>query len=201
MMTTDHTLTLKVNSDMAGTVGVMPYSKLEQNISSQGLSSSESWEKLREYAKKYTVMFDVNCITDVKVINEKVVLVKFNDNKEYKQVCKEEYDTFSLERALYLAVAKHNDSNKELTSEGIEHAADELKYQKKYVKIVKDGLKLYENKLKEELEEKERAELIERKRVKRHQKKTERASRKREEQINIQKEAYIRAMKEYNDAK
>ena len=194
MMTTDHTLTLNVNSNMAETVGIMPYSKFKQNVPT---ISNEAYERFF----KCGFIYDVNCIADVKVINEKIVLVKFNDNKEYKQVCKEEYDTFSLERALYLAIAKHNDPNKELTSEGIEHAADELKYQKKYVKIVKDGLRLYENKLKEEQKEKERAELIERKRVKRHQKKTERAARKREEQINIQKEAYIRAMKAYDETK
>ena len=161
----------------------------------------DTWEQSYKCVVGRTFVVDKNCIIDVKVINEKIVLVKFVDNKEYKQVCKEEYDTFSLERALYLAIAKHNDPNKELTSEGIEHAAGELKYQKKYVKIVKDGLKLYENKLKEEQKEKERAELIERKRVKRHQKKTERAARKREEQINIQKEAYIRAMKVYDETK
>lgn len=143
---------------------------------------------------------DSNVITDIKVvIPEKVVLVKFADDKEYKMVCDEKYDTFSLERALYLALAKHKDTKKEYTPEGIEHLADELKYKKKYVKYVKDGLKLYSDKRKAWYKEKEDAEMLERKRAKRRKKKAERAERKREEQINIQKEAYVRAMKEMQE--
>ena len=71
------------------------------------------------------------------------------DNKSFivKTVCKPE-DTFSIETACYIAIAKYI-SRGELTPEGISAFADNLKFYKRANKIVAAAVKLYNKSVKE----------------------------------------------------
>ena len=161
--------------------------------------SKDILEKLtRDNIRRENKIIDINII-----VPDKVVEVTFGDYSKEKMVLKEP-DVFNLEQALYIALAKKL-YRKEYTYEGIEILVGSLKYKKKYVKIVSDGMKLYNQKLKDEAAAKEEAERIARKRAKRQAYKERRAKRladeeaamlqaEKEEMIEIQKEAYIRAM-------
>lgn len=120
-------------------------------------------------------------IIDIKVIvPDKVLEFTFNDGTKEKTVC-DDSDTFSLESAITIALCKKCMGG---TS--------------KYNKAVRDAIKLYEKKIKEEELAKEEQERIEKKRAKRKERKKRREAKEREEekerQIEIQAEAYIRAM-------
>ena len=124
--------------------------------------------------------------------------------KEYKMVC-DPRDKFSMEKALYLTLAKFC-YDYVYTSEGIEKKAKEFALMKEYVKRVEQAMKLLA--AMEELE-KENAEyeaLLEARRQKRWERKQRQMDRRaekkkaqeekeREEKIQIQTEAYLRAMK------
>lgn len=91
-------------------------------------------------------------------VPNKVYGFKFRKNdKEYKTICAEE-DTFDLEFAFFLALAKWF-TVLNLTTEGYVHQAKQLSYNKNHIKEVKDGIKLF-HKLqeKEALEEQIKAE-------------------------------------------
>lgn len=91
-------------------------------------------------------------------VPNKVYGFKFRKNdKEYKTICAEE-DTFDLEFAFFLALAKWF-TVLNLTTEGYIHQAKQLSYNKDHVKEVKNGIKLF-HKLqeKEALEEQIKAE-------------------------------------------
>lgn len=62
--------------------------------------------------------------------------------KEYKTICAEE-DTFDLEFAFFLAYAKYLHTSNELTTEGYVDIARTLRYSKKNLKNVKNGIKLF----------------------------------------------------------
>ena len=144
------------------------------------------------------------------VVPEKILNIKIKDGVatifgyEGKIVC-DERDKFSMEYALYLALAKC-DYGKKYTSEGIEKKAGELKFERCYVNKVEKAKKLLA--AMEELE-KENAEyeaLLEARRQKRWERKQRQMDRRaekkkaqeekeREEKIQIQTEAYLRAMK------
>ena len=82
----------------------------------------------------------------------------FQDNTHIKTICAEEdLNSFSLEYAFFLALAKYL-YNEEYTFEGVINKSYELMTQKKYIKIVNKGIKVFktEQKQKEELEKKER---------------------------------------------
>ena len=120
-------------------------------------------------------------IIDIKVIvPDKVFEFTFNDGTKEKTVC-DDSDTFSLEAAITIALCKKCMGG---TS--------------KYNKAVRNAIKLYEKKIKEEELAKEEQERREKKRAKRKERKKRRVAKKREEekerQIEIQAEAYIRAM-------
>lgn len=144
------------------------------------------------------------------VVPEKILNIKIKEGVatifgyEGKIVC-DERDKFSMEHALYLALAKC-DYGKKYTSEGIEKKAGELKFERCYVNKVEKAKKLLA--AMEELE-KENAEyeaLLEARRQKRWERKQRQMDRRaekkrlqeekeREEKIQIQTEAYLRAMK------
>lgn len=144
------------------------------------------------------------------VVPEKILNIKIKEGVatifgyEGKIVC-DERDKFSMEYALYLALAKC-DYGKKYTSEGIEKKAGELKFERCYVDKVEKAKKLLA--AMEELE-KENAEyeaLLEARRQKRWERKQRQMDRRaekkkaqeekeREEKIQIQTEAYLRAMK------
>src|SRR5699024_4048 len=79
-------------------------------------------------------------IVDINVIvPNKVVEITFGDDKKEKMICHKN-DAFDLRRCCFIAIAKHL-YKEEYTFEGIEYVAEQLMYQKKYVKIVSDALK------------------------------------------------------------
>lgn len=132
-------------------------------------------------------------IVDVNmIVPDKVVEVAFLDGTKEKSVCKEP-DVFSLEQAISICIAKKI-----------------MGGSSKYNKAVKFGIKVYEDKLKKEANEKTEQERIEKRRAKRIANKERRAKilkekeaarliKEKEYMIEIQKEAYLRAMKEINN--
>lgn len=136
-------------------------------------------------------------IVDINVIvPNKVVEVVFSDGLKEKMVCHED-DTFDLRNCLFIAISKHLYKS-EYTAEGIEYKANELKYLKKYVKIVDSALKNYKKK-EEEKKKLERAgesaKAIElRKKAKFERRKAKRKEKQRNERIGEMVEAYVNAM-------
>lgn len=136
---------------------------------------------------------NTNRITDVQVIvPEKVVKVFFGDGTSERAVCAEG-DVFNLETAISICITKKI-----------------MGGTKAYNKAVKEGLKVYEGRLKREENDRVEQERITRKRAKRKaykerreakrlEEEVKRKQKEREEQIEIQAEAYIRAMKCMND--
>lgn len=120
-----------------------------------------------------------------------IVIVRFYDGNEYKMV-RREPDVFSLERACYLAIAKH-EFGQFLTPSGIEAKATELSYRKEYEAIVKRGIAKYKRSLKEEEEAKEYAKRQKENRIAENERKRKKAAKRRERRIEEMKEAYLRA--------
>lgn len=167
-----------------------------------GLTQRERIEnKMKEYIYKSGV-----CSINI-IVPNRVVEVTFNDylwmKEKVKTVC-DKNDTFSLERALYIAYAKRQ-YNDVYTTEGIEKEADEFKYRKIYVSKVKNALKVYECQQKLAALDKEEEEIKLRQKQKRHERNERRRARRAEErkneQIAVQKEAYLQAMKEFEEKK
>ena len=157
-------------------------------------------ELLEEKIAKYQVGSGIESIEII--VPNKVVKIKMDSmfshwKSEYKMVC-DDQDTFSLERAIYLAYAKDECCGK-YTSEYIELYADKLAMEKKFVAKVKAAMNLYENQ--EELNKlnEEEVTMIQRKREKRWKQKERRAEKKRNEQIAMQKEAYVQAWREVKE--
>ena len=128
------------------------------------------------------------CIKDINVIvPNKVVEITFCDNEKEKMVCHEE-DTFDLRRCCFIAIAKHL-YKEEYTYEGIEYMAEQIMYQKAFVKTVDQALKKYKKKLvdkeKAEKEEAERKEILKRQAEKKRRYKARRAQRYKEEMVDL----------------
>ena len=109
----------------------------------------------------------------------KVYKFIFQDGVEIKTICSDN-DTFSLEYAFYLALAKKL-YGKEYTFEGVLETAKDLPYVKRYNKIVKDGLKLFKKKQQEE-EKKEKEEQLKKEQYQRLVEKKKKRDQKRKEQ-------------------
>lgn len=143
---------------------------------------------------------DPNSIIDIKeIVENKVTEVMFGDGHTEKMVLQDP-DIFCMEDCLYIALAKRL-YKKTFTFDGIEKAANDMKYIKYYNRLVHDGLKLWKN-IKKYKEEKllEEQRIIKR-REKRAAYKAKREERRKEDAIYIQKEAYLRALKELNEDK
>lgn len=128
------------------------------------------------------------CIKDINVIvPNKVVEITFCDNEKEKMVCHEE-DTFDLRRCCFIAIAKHL-YKEEYTYEGIEYMAEQLMYQKEYVKTVDKALKGYKKKLadkeKAEKDEAEKKAIRERQAEKKRKYKARRAQRYKAEMVDL----------------
>lgn len=137
-------------------------------------------------------------IADVKVLApNKVVEVTFGDGRKEKAVCAEG-DVFNMETAISICITKYI-----MGGSGAYNTA------------VKQGMKIYTDKMVQEQKEKEEKECIEKKRAKKQAKRdayferkaaeraraeAEREAAEMEKQIEIQKQAYIRAFKEINSA-
>lgn len=140
--------------------------------------------------------YNPNEIINVRVLdnNNRVVKIGFADGQVIKNV-RDDEDAFDIEECLYLALAKKL-YRKEYTYEGILHMVEELKYKKYAVSIVKHGVKIYDEYLKDEKLKKEESERRERRKAKKIAQKQRRKERAIKEQIEIQKQAYLEAMKE-----
>lgn len=179
----------------------------EMNKQKAGLTQRERIEeKMNEYINKSSV-----CSVNI-IVPNRVVEVEFNDyySEKVKTVCNKD-DTFSLERAIYIAIAKERFGHI-YTSDGIEKKAAELTYEKDYVYRVKNALKVYECQQKLAALDKEEEEIKLRQKQKRHERNERRRARRaeeaakkeeerRNEQIAIQKEAYFQAMMAFEEEK
>lgn len=158
-------------------------------------------EKIKKKIEYYKWKSGFNLIDEV--VPGRVVKVTYY-YKKYEMVC-DPRDEFSMEKVLYLAIAKEMYGHT-LTPEGIEKKAEELKYEKVYVKKVEQAMKMLaamEELKKENAEYEALLEARRQKRWERKQKQMDRRAEKkrlqeekeREEKIQIQTEAYLRAMK------
>lgn len=161
-------------------------------------------DKMAEYIYKSGIR-SINVI-----VPNQVVEVEFTYGDKIKTVCNKD-DTFSLERAVYIAIAKERFGHI-YTSDGIEKKATELTYEKDYVYRVKNALKVYECQQKLAALDKEEEEIKLRQKQKRHERNERRRARRaeeaakkeeerRNEQIAIQKEAYFWAMMTFEEEK
>lgn len=120
-------------------------------------------------------------IIDVRVIVEnKVVEVTFPNGDKQKSICQEP-DVFSLEMAISICITKHL-----------------LGGTKEYNKVIRNGVKCYENKLNRNKAKTEEMERIEKRKVKLAAYKKRKAEKRKEAQIEMQKEAYLRALRDFN---
>ena len=158
-------------------------------------------EKIKKKIEYYKWKSGFNLIDEV--VPGRVVKVTYY-YKKYEMVC-DPRDEFSMEKVLYLAIAKEMYGHT-LTPEGIEKKAEELKYEKVYVKKVEQAMKMLAAIKELEKENAEYEALLEARRQKRWERKQRQMDRRaekkrlqeekeREEKIQIQTEAYLRAMK------
>lgn len=131
-------------------------------------------------------------IKDIQIIQDKVVVVLFEDGTKEKAVLDSE-DTFSLEQGVSICITKKLLSDK---TDGNGSSA--------YNKIITHCCKLYENNRKAEekakAEQQAAKEKEQRAIEKAKRKRIKKANKMREREIEIQKEAYLRAMREFNSA-
>lgn len=172
------------------------HKRMEENLVNSNISNvpKTTINLAKDYNFSGDILFDHSMIQemilypykiksiDVKVPN-KVMIVKFVDGKEIKVVCDKD-DEFSVERGLYIAIAKKKFGTTH-TTEGIEYEADKLKHLKEYVKYVKDGVKLYYKDLEEKQKKLDEEERIKKYKAKRKAYKQRRAERKRNEKIDL----------------
>lgn len=127
------------------------------------------------------------------IVPEKVYEFTFHDGIKVKTI-REEDDPFDLEYMFYLAIAKKLYS-KDYTFDGVLYKTYQLDLEKKYVKAVKKGIKLFNTLQKEKQKKEEYDEMKKRQHQKFIEKKKAAKRRKRKDQINIIAEA-IRLSKE-----
>lgn len=156
---------------------MMDYSKIKKNayLNLENVSKKEESGTMMDKNRGNAI------INIIEIVPNKVAKVVFYDGTIEKVVCDED-DTFSLEMAITICMAKKLYGGT---------AA--------YNKAVRDGMKIYKRMLERKQNEKEERERIAKKKQKRKEYLARREARRREEQIEIQKEAYVRAMKELND--
>lgn len=140
-----------------------------------------------------SVMPDISDVHTIENNGEvRVVVVTFADGTTEKAVLSAD-DTYSLEYGISICVTKR------LLSMKCDGQGNSV-----YNKIVRHGLKVYENAQKQAIKDAEEAYAlqarIEKYAKKRAAKRAKREVAAREEFIEIQKEAYLRAMREFNSA-
>ena len=129
----------------------------------------------------------------IEYVPEKVYEFTFTDGTKVKTV-REESDPFDLEYMFFLALAKKLYSGT-LTFEGVLNKSYELQYEKKYIKVVRQGVKVLEQYLKNRQKEEEQKAIRKRQHERYVKRKQAAKQRKRKEKINIIAEA-IRLSKE-----
>ena len=145
------------------------------------LKRVEKIQKKIDYYKRESGFEKIEEVVPKKILNIKIKEgVNTIFGYEGKIVC-DERDKFSMEYALYLALAKC-DYGKKYTSKGIEKKAGELKFERSYEALL-------------EARRQKRWERKQRQMDRRAEKKKAQEEKEREEKIQIQTEAYLRAMK------
>ena len=129
-------------------------------------------------------------ISDVKVINKKVVVVKFADNTEEKAVL-DSADTYSLEQGISICITKkllgrNTPFGGSLYNKIIKRAMDVMEENEKAAKFVAEQEKAANAKA-EKVAAKKKAHAM------------KIAALKKEDEIEMHKEAYLRAMRELRD--
>lgn len=162
-------------------------------VTNEGLRYDPSWSNThyspiseslttKEWINMKENILDINVI-----VPGKVVEITFYDMLKEKMVCHED-DIFDLRKCCFIAIAKHL-YKKEYTYEGIEYMAEQLMYQKKYVKIVDAALKAFAKKEAEKGKAIKKAEeekaIRERQRKKRFEQKQRRAQRHKEALVDL----------------
>ncbi len=128
------------------------------------------------------------------IVPEKVYRFTFNDGKIIKTV-RSDLDIFDLEYTFYLALAKKLYAPT-FTFEGVINKSYELQYEKKYKKIVKQGIKLLKEYQENKAKKEEEKAIKERRHKKLVEKKKAARKRKRENEINLIAEAIRRSKEE-----
>lgn len=179
----DHTVPTFTNDDFSYyTINTSGTSNIEPNtVYINGTNLTSFFKAYQEKEKKKSIYFK-------KVIQRnpgRVYEFVFQDNTHIKTVCAEEdLKIFNLKYAFFLALAKYLYKDK-YTFIGILNKVPDLMQQKKYIKIVKEGMKLFKEQQKEkekkEAKEKELKEIKKRKIVKAQEKR----KRKREQDLDI----------------
>jgi predicted Fe-Mo cluster-binding NifX family protein len=161
--------------------------KTRMQIKSDGVYFNSSSSK---YGIPVTVKV-IPLIEDVKVINDRVVIVTFSDKTIEKAVLSEE-DTYSLEQGVSICITKR-----------ILSSITNGKGSSAYNKLVDYGLKVYKTKLKNEADKERADKEAKERRIKKQEKERRRKeklkTKEREEKIEIQAEAIRRAMKANSD--
>ena len=179
----DHTVPTFTNDDFSYyTINASGTSDIKPNtVYIDGTNLTSFFKTYQEKEKKKDIYFK-------KVIQRnpgRVYEFIFQDNTHIKTVCAEEdLKIFNLKYAFFLALAKYLYKDK-YTFMGILNKIPDLMQQKKYIKIVKEGMKLFREQQKEkekkEAKEKELKEIKKRKIAKAQEKR----KRKREQDLDI----------------
>lgn len=133
-----------------------------------------------------TTQYIIPQITDVKVINNRVVIIKFKDGTQEKAVLSSK-DTFSLEQGISICITKKILS--QLTYGNGSSA---------YNKLIDYAMKIYNKNEKEKQDAEKTKEKAEEKTQKHKEKRNKRKAKQRDEQIEILSEAISRAMANFN---
>ena len=176
------TLNLSMITEYENTIHAVSYATSRGYYQLEGCGELWFDEHMIEYAK--LSKYDITSINVI--VPDKVVEIEFCDGKE-KMICHKE-DIFDLRKCCFIAISKHL-YKKEYTYEGIEHMADQLMYQKKYVKAVDKALKDYYKKEAEKermrKEEEENKIVRERQALRKKKYKKRREQRYRDEMVNL----------------
>ena len=132
-------------------------------------------------------------IEDVKIYDQKVIVVSFADGTKETAKVDEKNDYFDLEQGVSICIVK------KLLSDKTDGNGTSV-----YNKLVEYAIKLGNKKRYQEalanIEEREREERLKQRRIKAREKRREKANARREEQIEAQAEAYIRAMQKLKES-
>lgn len=129
---TTTTGTFDINPDLYSRLVVKP--EIKQAKKEEKISFPHPFKKVKE------------------IIPNKIYQFEFTDGYKTKTIC-DDLDTFSLEYAFFLALAKYYGHN-QYTFEGILEQAKRYSYTKSHVKLVKKAIKVFKKEQQEELDRK-----------------------------------------------
>lgn len=156
--------------------------------------NSDEYKNVLHSLDNYFTIKDSEAIKEiVELVPQKVYKIIFYSGKSVKTIL-DSHDTFDPEYMLFLAYAKMLYSKK-LTFNGVLNKSYQLQYEKRYVKLVKDGLKLFKKIQKDKAKKEEEERIKKRRHEKLVAKKKTAKERKRKDKINLIAEA-IRLSKE-----